>query len=48
LRRITDSYRRASGQTPKQAYSKKDFSAALIFHTALTNDVSPPQPNDFG
>jgi hypothetical protein len=48
LRRITDSHRRASGEAPKKAYGKKDFSAALIFHTTLRNNVSPPQPNDFG
>src|SRR5260221_11729818 len=43
-----DSCRRPSRKAPKQAWGKEEFSAVLIFHTALTNDVSPRQPSDFG
>jgi hypothetical protein len=41
LRWITDSYRRASSEAPKETHGKKDFSAGLIFHKALTKDLSP-------
>lgn len=43
-----DSCRRPSRKAPKQAWGKEEFSAVLIFHTALTNDASPRQPSDFG
>jgi hypothetical protein len=40
LRRVADSYRRASGKAPKEADGKKNFPGILIFLTALTRDLS--------